>query len=168
MRLWLFIVAKSVSHKYCGGFPLKSLVPVAPGNWHSSWRNLWKGLRIDKALINFIGIFFPYELVSRILSINGSRVTWFFWWGRGGPRKKHQVVLAVGIITLRPSPWTLHFSPQERTDVFSEFLRNVEAERVARLGALNVARLQRLGGKLGISCHSSFRWESYDHTGSVK
>ena len=27
--------------------------------------------------------------------------------------------------------------PQERTDVFSEFLRNVEAERVARLGALN-------------------------------
>ena len=29
---------------------------------------------------------------------------------------------------------------EERTDVFSEFLRNVEAERVARLGALNVAR----------------------------
>jgi len=40
----------------------------------------------------------------------------------------------------RPAPVKVTLRPrvvEERTDVFSEFLRNVEAERVARLGALN-------------------------------
>lgn len=40
----------------------------------------------------------------------------------------------------RPAPVKVNLRPrvvEERTDVFSEFLRNVEAERVARLGALN-------------------------------
>ena len=47
------------------------------------------------------------------------------------PKKRRRVL---------PRRWAPRRCTEERTDVFSEFLRNVEPERVARLGALNVAR----------------------------